>query len=194
MKIEGKKILFATTNKGKIAELEKMLAPYGVTVLSGKDISIPEIKETGMTFAENAVLKAEGAAKVSGILTLADDSGLEVAALGGKPGVYSARFVVDGDYVRAMDTLYHEAENKGDLTANFTCVLALAAPGKETRIFTGKVFGQLVWPPMGENGFGYDPFFVPDGYKDSFGVLDAEIKNKISHRAKALQNFINDCL
>ena len=148
---------------------------------------------TDTSFAENAAIKAVFAAKSSGLPALADDSGLEVAALGGEPGIYSARFAKDGDYMQAMSAINTRLEGNPDRGANFTCALAVAWPDGDTELFVGKVFGTLCWPPMGEHGFGYDPFFVPDGYNESFGVLGAEIKEKISHRSRAFAQFITNC-
>jgi len=190
---DARKIVLATRNKGKVKELSLMLAPYGTEVLSAADVDFPDVVEDGLSFLENAAKKAKAGASATGLPTLADDSGLEVEALGGNPGIYSARFAVDGDYMRAMKALYDDALAKNDLRARFTCVLVLALPNQEICAFEGRVDGHLVWPPKGENGFGYDPFFVPEGYNDTFGVLPDEVKNKISHRARAFEKFIAEC-
>ena len=190
---DSRKIVLATKNKGKVKELSLMLAPYGTEVLSAADVDFPDVVEDGLSFLENAAKKAKAGAAATGLPTLADDSGLEVEALGGTPGIYSARFAIDGDYMRAMKSLYDDALAKNDLRARFTCVLVLALPNQEICHFNGRVNGHLVWPPKGENGFGYDPFFVPEGYSDTFGVLPDEVKNKISHRARAFEKFIAEC-
>jgi len=190
---DTKKLVLATKNKGKVKELSLMLAPYGTEVLSANDVDFPDVEEDGLTFLDNAAKKARAGALATGLPTLADDSGLEVEALGGQPGIYSARFAIDGDYMRAMKALYDAALAKNDLRARFTCVLVLALPNQEICPFEGRVDGHLVWPPKGENGFGYDPFFVPEGYNDTFGVLPDEVKNKISHRARAFEKFVSLC-
>lgn len=192
-KITEKKLVVMTHNPNKLKELAALLAPYDIEIISSGTLNLPEPEENGTSFAENAAIKAVFAAKASGLPALADDSGLEVAALGGEPGIYSARFAKDGDYMQAMSAINTRLEGNPDRGANFTCALAVAWPDGDTELFVGKVFGTLCWPPMGEHGFGYDPFFVPDGYNESFGVLGAEIKEKISHRSRAFAQFITNC-
>ena len=190
------KIILASNNKNKLREFKNILEPLGYEVLTqseaGADI---EADETGTTFEENSRLKAENGTKQSGLICLADDSGLEVEALGGIPGLFSSRFAEEkGGYEEAMNFLYNQARQKGNLRANFTCALSIAFPDAETLTFTGKVYGTLCWPPHYGAGFGYDPFFVPDGYDKPFGALPMEIKQQISHRHNALSEFIKECL
>lgn len=189
----GAKLVLASHNKGKIFEFRGLLAPYHIDVVSSAELGITEPEETGSTFAANAALKAEVTAKMSGLPALADDSGLEVEALGGAPGIYSARWAGEPrDFYAAMArverelTAHNQIENA---RANFICVLCLAMPDGETQIFEGRVFGRLTFPPRGTNGFGYDPIFVPDGYTQTFGEMDPEAKQLISHRQAAFTAF-----
>jgi len=191
----GSTVVLATSNQGKAKEIRELLAPYNVKVLSATDAGLSFPDETGTTFEENSRLKAESGTKQSGLICLADDSGLEVAVLGGIPGLFSARFADEkGGYEQAMSALYTQAKEKGDLRSNFTCALSVAFPNSDTLTFTGKVFGSLCWPPHFGSGFGYDPFFIPDGYDKPFGALPSEVKQKISHRHNALAKFITECL
>ena len=189
----GATIVAASHNEGKVRELAELLAPFGVECISAASLGLPEPEETGASFAENAAIKAEAAAKASGMMALADDSGLEVAALDGAPGIHSARWGGPGkDFGLAMERVQRELEAKGaaDARANFTCALALAAPKGSAQIFEGKVFGTLTWPPRGGRGFGYDPIFVPDGYKETFGEMAPELKNRLSHRMRAFEKLM----
>jgi len=182
------RIVAATHNPGKVRELTALLAPFGFEVVSASALGLPEPEETGATFAANAILKAEAAAQGSGLLALADDSGLEVSALGGAPGVYSARWGGPAkDFALAMRRVHQELERSGapDRAARFVCALALAEPGRPTRVHEGTVAGAIVWPPRGERGFGYDPIFQPAGRSVTFGEMAPEEKHAISHRAKA---------
>jgi len=191
----GGRIVVASHNEGKVRELAELLAPFGVECVSAASLDLPEPEETGETFAENAALKAEAAAEASGMIALADDSGLEVEALGGEPGIHSARWGGEArDFGLAMDRVHREleAQSTSDARANFTCALALAAPEKSTRIFEGKVFGTIAWPPRGSRGFGYDPIFVPDGYSQTFGEIGPERKNELSHRMRAFEKLMAD--
>ncbi len=195
----GDRLALASHNKGKIFEIRGLLAPYGVYVDSSGQLGVEEPEETGDNFAANARLKAEATAKASGLPALADDSGLEVEALGGAPGIYSARWAGEGrDFTHAMARVEAELAAKGALTlpprANFTCVLCLAQPDGTSEIFEGKVFGHLEFPPRGTNGFGYDPIFVPDGYAETFGEMDPQAKQLISHRYAAFRQFAAACL
>ena len=189
----GATIVAASHNEGKVRELAELLAPFGVECVSAASLGLPEPEETGASFAENAAIKAEAAAKASGMMALADDSGLEVAALDGAPGIHSARWGGPGkDFGLAMERVQRELEAKGaaDARANFTCALALAAPKGSAQIFEGKVFGTLTWPPRGGRGFGYDPIFVPDGYEETFGEMAPELKNRLSHRMRAFEKLM----
>jgi XTP/dITP diphosphohydrolase len=189
----GASVVAASHNEGKVRELALLFAPFGVECIPASRLGLPEPDETGASFAENAAIKAEEAATASGMIALADDSGLEVAALGGAPGIHSARWGGPGrDFNRAMARVERELEAKGasDLRANFTCALALAAPKGRAEIFEGKVFGVLSFPPRGGNGFGYDPIFVPDGYTQTFGEMAHQLKNELSHRMRAFEKLI----
>jgi XTP/dITP diphosphohydrolase len=189
----GDRLVIATHNEGKVRELGELFAPLGIDCVSAGSLGLPEPEETGASFAANAILKAEAAANASGMAAVADDSGLEVAALGGQPGIHSARWGgADKDFVLAMRKVQEELEASGstDRRANFTCALAVAAPGHPTKAFEGKVFGTLVWPPRGTRGFGYDPIFVPEGYDETFGEMDPVRKNVLSHRMRAFEKLI----
>ena len=189
----GMRIVVATHNEGKVRELAELFAPLGVETLSAGGLGLLEPEETGATFAANAMLKAEAAATASDMVAIADDSGLEVAALGGEPGIHSARWGGPArDFGLAMDRVNRALEASGakDRRANFTCALALAGPDAGTKVFTGKIFGTLVWPPRGSRGFGYDPIFVPDGESETFGQIDPRRKNAMSHRQKAFDQLI----
>jgi XTP/dITP diphosphohydrolase len=189
----GARIVVASHNEGKVRELAQLFAPYGVTCIAAASLGLPEPEETGASFAENAAIKADAAAKASGMIAIADDSGLEVAALGGAPGIHAARWGGEArDFSLAMARVHRELEAKGasDLRANFTCALALAAPEGPTRVFEGKVFGVLTWPPRGSLGFGYDPIFVPEGYTQTFGEIARAEKNALSHRMRAFEKLM----
>ncbi len=189
----GVRIVAATHNEGKVRELTELLAPFGVNCVSAASLGLPEPDETGASFAENAAIKAEAAAGASGMIALADDSGLEVAALAGAPGIHSARWGGgDRDFGLAMERVHRELEARGasDGRANFTSALALAAPEGQVRIFEGKVFGTLTWPPRGSRGFGYDPIFLADGYTQTFGEIAPELKNELSHRMRAFEKLM----
>jgi XTP/dITP diphosphohydrolase len=189
----GNRLVIASHNPGKIKEIKSLLEPYGVQVAGAAELHLPEPEETGRSFAENARIKAETAASHSGEPALADDSGLCVAALDGAPGIYSARWAGPGkDFRAAMARVESELKAKGtrDMRAWFVCALALAAPGQETEIFEGHVFGTLTFPPRGNKGFGYDPIFVPEGYRQTFGEMDPDAKHAMSHRAKAFAKLV----
>jgi XTP/dITP diphosphohydrolase len=189
----GTKIVAASHNEGKVRELAELFAPYGVECLSAASLGLPEPEETGASFAANAALKAEAAARASGMIAIADDSGLEVAALDGAPGIHSARWGGDAkDFGLAMERVRREIERRdaSDLTANFTCALALAASESPAQVFEGKVFGTLSFPPRGARGFGYDPIFVPDGYRETFGEMAPAQKNELSHRMRAFEKLM----
>jgi XTP/dITP diphosphohydrolase len=184
-------ILAATTNKHKIQEFQAMLdasADSGrVCILSPDTIpGFPEIVENGASFEENARIKAGQAARYADMAAFADDSGLEVAALGGAPGIYSARYGgEDATYQEKMAKILKELENASDRRARFVCVIALAYRGDIVETFRGEVTGRIAFEPRGTDGFGYDPIFIPDGYDKTFGELGEEVKSKISHRARA---------
>jgi XTP/dITP diphosphohydrolase len=189
----GMRLVIASHNEGKVREIGALLAPYGIEAVSAGSLGLPEPEETGATFAENAALKADAAAKESGLPALADDSGLEVRALHGAPGIHSARWGGPSrDFGLAMERVHRELVASGieDRTANFTCALALAAPDGNPDIFEGKVYGRVTWPPRGSRGFGYDPIFVADGYQETFGEIEPELKDAISHRARAFEQLM----
>ena len=186
------KIVFASHNRGKIAEITEMLSPLNIQVISALDINLPEVDETGVTFEENAALKALSGASIAGVPCLADDSGLCVNALNGRPGVYSARYAPNRDFNKAMDMLLDEIAQTGssDRSAYFACGLVLGFPDGTYQHFEGRCNGVIAESKSGAGGFGFDPVFIPDGYDKTFAELGAEVKNKISHRGNALQKFL----
>jgi XTP/dITP diphosphohydrolase len=187
------RLVVASHNSGKVREIGALLAPLGVDAVSAGDLGLPEPEETEATFVGNAALKARAAALASGLPALADDSGLEVFALGGAPGVYSARWAgPDKNFHLAMERVWRELreQGSGDLSARFVCVLALAAPGEDVQTFEGEVRGRIVWPPRGEMGFGYDPMFIPDGHERTFGEMTPEEKLPLTHRALEFEKFL----
>ena len=189
----GDRIVIATHNAGKARELAELFAIVGVETVSAAELGIDEPEETGKSFAENATLKAEAAAKSSGLPAVADDSGLEVSALGGAPGIHSARWGgPHKDFALAMERVNRELEASGsnDRTAKFVCVLAYARPNAETIATRGAIVGTLTWPPRGTRGFGYDPIFVPQGYDQTFGEMEPSLKDSISHRARAFEKLM----
>jgi XTP/dITP diphosphohydrolase len=189
----GSKLVIASQNEGKVRELGELFAPYGIVCVSAASLGLSEPEETGASFEENALIKARAASKVSRLLALADDSGLEVEALGGQPGINSARWGgPDKDFDLAMARVHDdlEATGGGYARANFTCALALAAPNGEDIVTMGKVYGAIVWPPMGSRGFGYDPIFMPDGHRETFGEMDPTWKNELSHRMRAFEKLM----
>ncbi len=186
------KILFASHNAGKIAEIKNMLAPLGISVVSAADVTFPDVEETGSTFAENSLLKSQTIAKELGIPCIADDSGLCVDALNGAPGVFSARYAPNRDFDKGIDKLLAEMKNSNNKSrkAHFSCVVSLAYPDGRYKLFEGRVDGRIADEKMcGDGGFGYDPVFIPDGYDCSFAQMSKEEKNKISHRGRAMQKF-----
>jgi XTP/dITP diphosphohydrolase len=196
----GTKLVVASHNPGKVWEIRELIGAYGLEAVSARDLGLEEPEETEPTFEDNARLKALFAAKGAGLPALADDSGLEVAALDGAPGIYSARWAGPGkDFSLAMSRVHDELEKRGAWRgsaprANFISVLCLAGPGGETRLFEGRVDGSLVWPPRGGNGFGYDPIFVADGERLTFGEMEPASKYAISHRTRAFEKFRLACL
>jgi XTP/dITP diphosphohydrolase len=198
--IAGTRLVVASHNKGKVREFNDLLAPYGLAVVSASELGLPEPEETETTFAGNARLKAVAAAEGAGLPALSDDSGVEVEALDGAPGIYSARWAGPSkDFSIAMAKVSEAVRAKGAWhepgpRANFTAALCLAWPGGDNDVFEGKVFGHLVWPPRGTRGFGYDPMFLPDGGRETFGEMDPAAKHAISHRAKAFALFKAACL
>ncbi len=196
----GSKLVLATHNKGKLVEMRDLLAPHGIALVSAGELGLAEPVETETTFIGNATLKAVAAANGSGLPALSDDSGIEIAALDGAPGVYSADWAGHAkDFSAAMRHIHEALMERGigftkPLKANFTSVLCLARPGGTPECYQGKVFGHIVWPPRGSNGFGYDPMFVPEGHKQSFGEMDPAAKHVLSHRARSFEKFAAACL
>jgi len=201
--LRGQRLVVASHNPGKFAELSSLLKPYGVDAVGAASLGLIEPNETGSSFEENAALKAKVAARASGLPALADDSGLVVPALGGKPGIHSARWAgAARDFAAAMNRLERLMGGLKDRRAFFVAVLALAWPDGRIETFRGEAHGRLVFPPRGAAGFGYDPIFIPDGHGRSFGEMSAQEKHGIpsdgslalSHRARAFQKLARACL
>ena len=190
----GTRLVIASHNPGKIVELDALLAPYGIAAVGAGELGLPEPEETGDSFEANAELKARAAAAASGLVALADDSGLVVPALGGAPGIYSARWAGPGkDFAPAMARVQRELGDR-DRGAHFVAVLALCWPDGQLDLFRGEAHGRLTWPPRGGKGFGYDPMFVPNGFAETFGEMGPEQKNRITHRARAYAKLVEACL
>jgi XTP/dITP diphosphohydrolase len=190
--LRGSRLVLATHNRGKIREFRELLIPLHFDVKDAIELGLAEPEETGITFAENAALKALTAARATGLPALSDDSGLAVSALNGAPGVYSARWAGEHrNFDIAMERVQHElaAKDADDYSARFICALALAEPNGRTDLYEGDVRGHLEFPPRGNRGFGYDPIFVPNGMKQTFGEIDPALKHSISHRAKAFEKL-----
>src|SRR6267143_2985701 len=179
------RLVIASHNPGKVEEISTLLMPFRIAGLSAASLGIPEPEETGDSFEANAALKARAAAEASGLAALADDSGLVVPALGGAPGIYSARWAGPTKDFRVAMARVHRELGEQDRSAFFVAVLALAWPDGNLDLFRGEVAGILVWPPRGERGFGYDPMFVPAGRTETFGEIEPPEKHRISHRARA---------
>jgi XTP/dITP diphosphohydrolase len=189
-KFAGGRLIIASHNPGKVVEIAALLAPYRIEAIGAAELGLAEPEETGATFEANAALKAQAAVQLAKLPALADDSGLVVPALGGGPGIYSARWAGPGrDFSVAMARVHCELGD-GDHSASFVSVLALAWPDGEEALFRGEVHGTLTWPPRGDNGFGYDPIFIPDGYRITFGEMAPEEKYKIDHRAGAFAKLV----
>jgi len=183
------KLLISTRNPHKLEEILAIFRAPDLALLSMRDIpDLPDVVEDGDTFEANATLKAVTLMEETGLWTLADDSGLEVTALGGEPGVYSARYSGEPvDYARNNTKLLANLEDKEDRSARFRCVVALAEPGGECLTVEGQCTGRIAEAPRGDSGFGYDPVFIPDGYDQTFAELAPALKNRISHRGNALK-------
>jgi XTP/dITP diphosphohydrolase len=189
--LTGERLVIATHNQGKLREFAEMLSPYIRHIVSAGDLRLPEPVEDGATFIDNALLKAHAAAKASGSVALADDSGLCVTALHGQPGIFSARWGgPTKDFHMAMGRVHHELGNNPDRTAHFICVLALAWTDGHHEIFEGHVDGHIVWPARGDKGHGYDPIFVPQGHDRTFAEMEHEEKHALSHRGIAVRKLI----
>jgi XTP/dITP diphosphohydrolase len=192
-KLQPGKLVIASHNPGKVREIAALLEGHGLDVVSAKELDLPEPEETGTTFVMNAELKARAAADLSGLPALADDSGLCVEALGGDPGIFSARWAGERkDFGLAMQLVNDKVAAMEDASrdAHFVCALALAWPDGHVEWFEGRVDGTLVWPPRGDKGFGYDPMFLPNDRSETFGEMDQDEKHRISHRADAFNQMV----
>lgn len=188
------RLIIASHNPGKVREIEELLAPWSVEVVSAAELNLPEPEETGLTFVANAKLKADAAALAANLPALADDSGLAVNALDGAPGIYSARWGgPEKDFDMAMARVNNEMGDTADRGARFVCALALTWPDGHSEVFEGTVDGTLVWPPRGNRGFGYDPMFLADGDTGTYGEIDPAEKHAKSHRAVAFRKLIDAC-
>ena len=193
-KFDGGKLVLATHNRGKVIEIADLLAPFVDDLVSASELGLPEPEETGTTFIENAELKAIASARGSGFPALADDSGLVVPVLGGDPGIYSARWAgLSKNFRSAMQKVEDGLRGEKDRAAHFVSALTLAWPDGYTVSVEGTVQGELVWPPRGDRGFGYDPVFVAVGYDITFGEMDPGEKHQISHRADAFRKLMDLC-
>ena len=195
----GGELVVASHNEGKVREIRELLEPFGVVTRSAAELGLPEPEETGTTFIANAELKARAAALASGKIALADDSGLVVDALGGDPGIYSARWAgPKKDFSLAMEKVEDALQKvaAGDIakrSAHFVAALSLCWPDGHCESFEGKFFGTVVWPPRGPNGIGYDPMFLPDGNTLTCGEMEPAAKHAISHRAVAFRQLVAAC-
>jgi XTP/dITP diphosphohydrolase len=201
------RLVIATHNPGKLAEMRELLAPYGVDAISAGELDLPEPDEDGMSFRDNARIKAQAAALASGLPAFADDSGLVVDALDGAPGIHSARWAgPEKNFRRAMETIEVKLYERGATApekrkAHFVSALCVAWPDGHVADFEAKVDGTLVWPPRGDKGFGYDPMFLPDGHARTFGEMSSDEKHGLpprgkglSHRARAFVKLAEACL
>lgn len=194
-KFSEKRLLVATHNQGKLEEITALFEPHGISVVGAKEMDLPEPEETGTTFVENARIKAHAAAKATGLPALSDDSGIEIDGLDKAPGVYTADWAETPngrDFVMAMTKSHDLLVERGapePWTARFCCTLVLAWPDGRDQVFPGVMEGKVVWPMRGDQGHGYDPIFVPQGYDITFGEMDRWEKNKISHRADAFRKL-----
>lgn len=198
-RFDGDQLVVATHNKGKLEEIAALLSPFGVRITSNDDHGLPAPEETEATFTGNARIKAHAAAQATGLPALADDSGITIDALDGRPGVYTADWAEtpEGrDFVMAMARAHQELEAVAapyPRRAQFNCTLVMAWPDGHDEVFPGVMPGQIVWPMRGEQGHGYDPIFQPDGYTETFGEMDRWQKNRISHRADAFAKLVAGC-
>ncbi|MGF1658284.1 MAG: RdgB/HAM1 family non-canonical purine NTP pyrophosphatase [Rubrimonas sp.] len=195
-RISGGRLVVATHNAGKLREIGDLLAPFGVEVVSAASLGLPEPAETEESFEGNARIKAHAAARAAGLPALSDDSGIEVDALGGAPGVHTADWAETGkgrDYAAAMARVWAEVEANAapePRRARFVCCLCVAWPDGADAVFVGRAEGRLVWPPRGAHGFGFDPMFLPDGRDATFAEMDPVEKHAISHRADAFEQLV----
>lgn len=191
---EGGKLVIASHNLGKVHEIEELLTPFDVNVISARDLNLAEPVEDGLSFIANAKIKARAASLASGLPSLADDSGLAVHGLNNEPGIYSARWAgPTKDFSLAMKKVHEALKNIENKSAHFVCALAISWPDGHIESFEGKIFGQIIWPPRGNRGFGYDPIFVAKGMNISFAEMQPSAKHAISHRAKAFKKLVKAC-
>ena len=194
----GQKIVLATSNPDKIKELRDLLAPYDIKTVTLGELGFKNIEESGASFEANAILKAKAVARAAKLPALADDSGLSVRALGGQPGVFTARWAgPQKDYAHAMKKIQDELDRMDghpDRRASFVCCLALSSPEGEVQTFEDKVDGELIWPIRGDNNMGFDPMFVPAGHRKTFGEMTLDEKQRISHRKQAFLKFVENCV
>lgn len=194
---DGDTLVLATHNQGKVEEIAALLAGRVAKFPTAATLGLGEPEETGATFEENAIIKAMAAMEESGLPALADDSGLAVSALNGDPGIYSARWAIDGDgnkdFPMAMQRVHEALGDSEDRSAAFVCVLALAWPDGHVETFEARCEGAIVWPPRGEGGHGYDPVFQPDGHSTTFAEMSMDEKQALSHRGKALRLMFEAC-
>lgn len=192
----GQTLVVASHNEGKVREIRALLAPYGLKAISAAELDLPEPDETETSYAGNARLKAVAAATASGYPALSDDSGVDITALDGQPGIYAARWAEDDDgnrdFMRAMTRVQRELGDNPDRSARFVCALCLAFPDGENSVYEGDCKGDIVWPPRGDKGFGYDPIFVMTGDTQTFAEIDPQAKHDKSHRADAFAKFLAD--
>ena len=199
-KLEAGQVVVASQNRGKIREFRLLLAASNIGIVTSRECGLPPVDETEDSFAGNASLKARAAAELTGMPAISDDSGIEVEALGGLPGVNTADWAetpLGRDYVAAMTRVWNLLENRDaphPRRASFCSTICVAWPDRHQEFFTGRVDGHLAWPMRGDLGFGFDPIFVPDGHTCTFGEMPARLKNSISHRARALARFADGCL
>lgn len=184
-------VVFASHNAGKIKEIKELLQPFGINVKSALDMELPDVEETGSTFAENSLLKSQTIAELTGLPCIADDSGLCVDALNGAPGVYSARYAPNRDFDKGMEKLLAEMAQSPNKSrkAHFSCVISLAFPNGGYELFEGRVDGYIAAEKQGSGGFGYDPLFIPDGFAKSFAQMSKDEKNQMSHRGRAVEKL-----
>lgn len=188
------RLVVASHNEGKVREIADLLAPFAIEIVSAAQLNLPEPDETGDSFIANAVLKAEAAVQGAALPALADDSGIAVAALDDAPGIYSARWAgPERNFQAAMAKVQEKLGQNPNRRAYFISVLALAWPDGHTECFEGRIHGEMIWPPRGDDGFGYDPMFLPDGHGQTFGEMPYDEKQRISHRAVAFQKLIDGC-
>ncbi|MFN0043344.1 MAG: RdgB/HAM1 family non-canonical purine NTP pyrophosphatase [Alphaproteobacteria bacterium] len=193
-RLEGGRLVIASHNHGKVREIRELLVSRRIEITSAAELFVPEPTEDGESFAANAAIKARAVSQATGLPALSDDSGLVVPALGGEPGIHSARWAGPArDFNLAMEKVITALDSR-DAAAHFICALALAWPDGHLEIFEGRIDGTLVWPPRGGHGFGYDPIFVPISHQETFGEMTPEKKHAMSHRARAFALFADACL